>query len=220
MQKFLSRYGKRKGGAMRKSRMLLAMLLLLLLASVFYAGCGSKEEPEPVPEPQPTGNVTYEAMEFEAGQEFQVVLDANPSTGYDWTVDGKPDPAVVEQMGEVATRAPENPELVGAPVKEIWKFKAVAEGKTDIVFENKRSWEEDEPPAATHNVAVTVTAAHPKPPQPSEPKTYTDPNTPIAETVGNEFRINLSEQTASTGYKWLLVPSTTTVSACSRACIS
>lgn len=185
--------------------MVLALLLSLLFIAVVMAGagCGEKKE-EVTEEPKLVGSVTSESMEVEAGQDFQVVLDANPSTGYDWTVAEKPDPNIVEQAGEEAVQPPEGQTMTGAPIKEIWKFKAVAAGKTDIVFENARSWEKDVPPAATHNVAVTAVAAHPKPAQPTEPRTYKDPDAPIAESVGNEFRIDLSEQTASTGFKWLL----------------
>ncbi len=93
--------------------------------------------------------------------------------------------------------------LIGAGGKEVWTFKGVAPGKTDIMFENRQAGsDKSAPPGWTHNASVTVVAAPVKPPEP--PKTYTNPKTPIAETVGREFHIDMSEQTASTGYKWLL----------------
>jgi len=185
-------------GTLKKSKTILVVTLAIFVAGVVaLAGCGSKTENN---NNNAVGNVTYESIQVDAGEEFQVALDSNPTTGYDWSITTDPDPKVVEQKGSSFV-APKS-DLYGAPGKQVYTFNGVATGKTDITFENRQPWDKKAPPAWTHNAAVTVVAAPPKPPAP--PKTYTDPKSPVSETVGREFHIDMSEQSASTGYKWLL----------------
>lgn len=188
---------------MKRTRILIIAMAGLLLVAALAGGCGGTKT-TPTTTPKEVGNVTGESITARAGQDFQVSLAENPSTGYTWAITTEPDKAVIVQKGaSTFIQAPESSGLAGAPGTEVWTFTAVAAGNTNIVFENKQAGaKETDPPAWTHNVSVTVTAPPPTPP--AAPKTYTDPKTPINETVGREFHINLSEQTASTGYKWLL----------------
>jgi predicted secreted protein len=134
-----------------------------------------------------------------------VSLASNPTTGYTWSITQAPDSKVVTQKGTSTFIAPaaSSSTVVGAGGLEVWTFHAVAKGNTNIVFENTQAQAPTgTPPAQTHNVSVTVVAAPTKPVP--KPKTYTNAKTPINETVGNEFLINIPEQTGSTGFKWLL----------------
>jgi len=192
--------GRRKGCDM-KGRALLAAAVALVLATTLMAGCGGNKKETVEDNSKTLGNVTYEAIQVNAGEEFQVTLDSNPTTGYEWSITTVPDPKVVSKVGSKFI-APTDADTLGAPGREVWTFKGVGAGKTDIVFESRQVSDKSGTPAWTHNVAATVVAKPPTPPP--APNTYKDPKVPINEAVGREFHINLSEQTASTGYKWLL----------------
>ena len=189
---------------MNKSRAFVVVLFGILVAVALISGCGSstKTTSSTPSSSDVTGNVTGESIQANAGEQFQVTLESNPTTGYEWQITTKPDTKVVTEKGSTFI-APTSSAVMGAPGTEVWTFQAVAAGKTNIVFENKQvSAAAGATPAQTHNVSVDVVAAPTTPP--AAPKTYTNPATPISETVGNEFMIDVSEQTASTGYTWLL----------------
>ena len=184
-----------------KGKIFLAVALVLVLPTTLMLGCGGNKMESGEDNNKVLGNVTYESIQVNAGEEFQVTLDSNPTTGYEWSITTAPDPKVVSEVGSKFV-APTDA-MPGAGGKEVWTFKGVAPGKTDIMFENRQvGSEKNAAPGWTHNASVTVVAAPPTPPP--APKTYTDPKVPINETVGREFLIDMSEQTASTGYKWLL----------------
>jgi inhibitor of cysteine peptidase len=187
-----------------RSRALVAVLAGMMLIAVLAAGCGSSTKTTPTTTPKEVGNVTGESLQEFAGTDFQVALPSNPTTGYSWSITQAPDSAIVVQKGQSTfVQAPSSSGVVGAGGTEVWTFTAVAAGTTNIVFTNQQAGAAaDTPPAQTHNVSVLVVKKPTTPPAP--PKTYTDPNVPINETIGREFHINLSEQTGSTGYKWLL----------------
>jgi inhibitor of cysteine peptidase len=189
---------------MSKSRAFVVVLSGMLVAIALISGCGSstKSTSSTPSGGEVTGNVTGESIQANAGEQFQVTLESNPTTGYEWKITTRPDAKVVTEKGSTFI-APSSSSVMGAPGTEVWTFQAVAAGNTNIVFENKQvSAGPKTTPAQTHNVSVKVVAAPTTPP--AAPKTYTNPSTPISETMGNEFLINMSEQTASTGYTWLL----------------
>jgi inhibitor of cysteine peptidase len=198
--------GEGRRGAVKKTKILLVILATVLVVGVVAAGCGSSTPSTTATTPSDNivGSVTGESIQATVGQQFQVTLDSNPTTGYQWSITTKPDPKVVTEVGTSVFIAPSS-SAMGAPGTEVWTFKGAGVGNTNIVLENKQvSAAAGATPAQTHNVSVTVVA---KPSKPAgTPKTYTNPATPISTTAGNEFLINMSEQTASTGYKWLLAP--------------
>ena len=191
---------------MRKSRILIAVMLLgVLLAVAMMAGCGSSGTTGNETSPgQVTGNVTHEDVQATVGEEFNIALDSNPTTGYMWEITKQPSATVVQPEGSEFVQSTGSSGLAGAGGEQVWKFKTLAAGTTDMILENLKSGTSQ--PAATHGVSITVVA----PPSggltttAQPPKTYTSASTPINENAGNEFRINLTEQSASTGFKWLL----------------
>lgn len=47
-------------------------------------------------------------------------------------------------------------EVVGASDYEIFTLKAISKGRTDITLDYKRPWEENEEPAETFKITITV----------------------------------------------------------------
>ncbi|HEY5527318.1 MAG TPA: protease inhibitor I42 family protein [Candidatus Anoxymicrobiaceae bacterium] len=195
---------------MRRSRLLVVGLAGLLVAVMMVAGCGSSTTSTPSSTPTNqniVGSVTGESVQAFAGSDFKVSLASNPTTGYVWSITTPPSSAVVTQKGSSTfISSTTSTAVVGAGGLEVWTFHAVAAGTTQIVFTNQQAQSASgAQPAQTHVVSVQVVAKPTKPVSP--PKTYTNPATPINETVGREFKINVPEQTASTGFKWLLASS-------------
>ena len=97
------------------------------------------------------------SIEIMIGQEFAIELDANATTGYQWHL-AEPllDNSIIELLG-TEYRVSETG-LIGTGGKEIWKFRAIDEGKTMISMKYIRPWEEDTP--LVKNVQFRVVIYH------------------------------------------------------------
>ena len=84
-----------------------------------------------------------------------IELEANPSTGYAWRVDPAQSTYVnrlrVEEAGSVSSALPG---MVGAPVKQSWRFTGLVAGSARITLVYGRAWEKSI--AQTHVVRVRV----------------------------------------------------------------
>ena len=106
----------------------------LILSISLITGCGGStvkaySDPE-------------ETIDSSMDREFIVLiaLESNPSTGYSW--EAKYDSAMlelIEETFELGEYAKEN--IVGAGGTELFRFKGLNKGKTEITFNYKRSWE-------------------------------------------------------------------------------
>lgn len=115
---------------------------LLFLVTVLILGCAAfpvANTPTPalVPAaatpgtlPEPTDRT--QVLTVKAGQAFDIVLPANPSTGYQWQIIGTPDAGLIEPAGQ--NYIPEQPVIPGSGGVEVWTFNALAPGETEIQF--------------------------------------------------------------------------------------
>jgi len=87
-----------------------------------------------------------------ANEKFNISLDSNPSTGYQWQIKTM-DQSMVKLVSNEYT--PPTSGLVGAAGKQVLIFDALKEGNTMIVLEYVRSWE-PENPVKTYSVGVIV----------------------------------------------------------------
>jgi len=71
-------------------------------------------------------------VEVSAGNEFNIVVQANPTTGYHWELMGELDGNVVEFISKDYN--PDEPVLVGSGGVDIWNFKAAGSGETTITL--------------------------------------------------------------------------------------
>lgn len=108
------------------------LLPLLLVLTLSLAGCGGKPT-EPAVEPLVISD-PGKSLEVAAGNEFKIIINSNPTTGYHWELVGELDDALVEFVSK-EYRADE-PVLIGSGGVDVWTFKAVAPGETDIVLGN------------------------------------------------------------------------------------
>jgi inhibitor of cysteine peptidase len=94
-------------------------------------------------------------LTVQAGREFSVTLDSNPTTGYKWDLAGPPDARFVRLVTNIYVRP--DSKLMGAGGREVWTFKAVGEGGTEIALKYFRPWEKDVEPARKTNFVVVIT---------------------------------------------------------------
>jgi predicted secreted protein len=114
----------------------------LLLATILLLGCAAfpvaitptpsliptMVTPSTLPEPtDPTQLLTVKA-----GQNFDIVLPANASTGYRWQIVGTPDASLIQSIGE--NYITEQPVIPGSGGVDVWTFGALAPGETEIQF--------------------------------------------------------------------------------------
>ncbi len=151
-------------------------------------------------------------LEVELGSTFTLEVDANPTTGYQWSLATPLNAGIVSLIGKEYV-APDT-DLVGAGGKEIWTFRAVGNGAEVISLAYSQPWETDQPPAVTRVFNVNVVPATPETPTFTIPTftilpTYTTlPVIPsggqrIVLSVGGTLTLTL-ESNASTGYAWQL----------------
>ena len=108
-------------------------LIGLVLTTCLVAGCGGAEV-KAYSDPEQT-------IEINADNQFDIViaLESNPTTGYSWEASyDQTQLELVDQSYEPG----ENAEgLVGAGGTDIFRFKALKSGQTQITMSYKRSWE-------------------------------------------------------------------------------
>jgi len=81
-------------------------------------------------------------------------LPANPSTGYGWSYSASK-PGFLRQEGEVLREKGSNG-LVGAPITEVGRFKAVRRGSLAINFAYARPWEKGVAPVKKLSWPLTI----------------------------------------------------------------
>ncbi len=92
-------------------------------------------------------------IEISRGDTFQVSLDGNPTTGYNWYPVSQ-NPTILEQTSS-PTYQPTTNKLGSAGMITL-NFKAVASGKTTLNLVYRRSWENGAVPVKTHDVNLEV----------------------------------------------------------------
>lgn len=93
-------------------------------------------------------------IEVKNGQEFTIVLNSNPSTGYSWSISDTYDKSIVQAIGNVFK--PSSTKKIGAPGEELWTFKGAGRGNTKINFTYSRKWEGKSSQETLKNFSLTV----------------------------------------------------------------
>jgi len=101
---------------------------ILLIALALLAACGGKATSTPAFSISDAGKT----IEVAAGNEFKIVIESNPSTGYHWEMIGELEESLLQFVSS-EYRADE-PVAPGSGGKEVWTFKALAPGEAAIVL--------------------------------------------------------------------------------------
>jgi inhibitor of cysteine peptidase len=93
-------------------------------------------------------------IEAQAGQNFTIILKSNPTTGYQWQLAKPLDESIVQLISpEYLT---DKTKLVGAGGKQVWVFKALKAGQTNISLKYVRPWEKNTPPQNEESFVIII----------------------------------------------------------------
>lgn len=106
-------------------------LFLILALVISITACASPEAtPNPAGDTRPALTDPFTPMEVPAGETFNIVMETNPSTGYQWQI--------VSELSNVEFISTEyttdEPVLAGSGGVDVWTFKALSNGEVKITF--------------------------------------------------------------------------------------
>ncbi|MEZ5960978.1 MAG: protease inhibitor I42 family protein [Hyphomonadaceae bacterium] len=104
-----------------------------------------------------TAEQNGQTVNVAVGRRFAIELVGVPTAGYVW--EPSQVPAFVTRAGEASgntTQAQSQPGFVGGNHWEVTMFSATAAGAGEIVMEQRRPWETDEPANATFRVTIVA----------------------------------------------------------------
>jgi predicted secreted protein len=145
---------------------------ILFVAAMALAACAPAQEAKQeqpvannaVPAPTPndvTTRITAEqngqTVNVAVGQRFAIELVGVPTAGYVWAP--KTVPAFITLAGETSgntTQAQSQPGFTGGNHWEVTMFTATAAGTGEIVMEQRRPWETNEPASQTFRVTIVA----------------------------------------------------------------
>jgi inhibitor of cysteine peptidase len=127
----------------------LTILLVVALVVLALGACGPVAPKQLNLSEKDAGST----VQLRAGDTLEVVLEGNPTTGYQWEV-GAGDTAVIKQVGEAQFQP--DTSAIGSPGKITLRFTAVAAGQTALKLIYHRPFEQNVPPVKTFEVTVVV----------------------------------------------------------------
>jgi predicted secreted protein len=95
-----------------------------------------------------------DTIELEVGQELEVRLDGNATTGFAWVHGGNVPDGLEQLSGDYETTDDED--VVGAGGVFVFTFEATEAGEGDLAFEYARSWEDTVAPERAWSASVVV----------------------------------------------------------------
>ena len=128
---------------MKKTVLLLALLLALM---VLFAGCGKAET---------VYGADDTSISVKSGETFTIKLEANPTTGYEWSATISDESVVTLEKSDYAPDEAAS-DVVGSGGMQTLTFKALKSGSATIDLVYQRSWE---PSEDDQNIQYTVTVS-------------------------------------------------------------
>jgi len=137
-----------RGGKVKLSHRATLMALSAVVAVVTLSGCAEPSETIVL-----TGANDGTKQRLAVDQELTITLEANPTTGYQWAVDGAL-PVQLEQVGESEYESGSS--AIGAGGTEVWTFKGKQPGRGVLKLKYWRSFEPTAAPVDTFELTVDV----------------------------------------------------------------
>ncbi|MDD5622469.1 MAG: protease inhibitor I42 family protein [Actinomycetota bacterium] len=137
---------------MYKSKIIKKMVLISLVTAIFilfFNGCST------------TGKALTEknngdSLNLKINDTIEIRLESNPTTGYGWFLSDKADSTIVSVTDPEFIEPKKDKELIGAGGYEIFTIKAISKGKTSIILNYERPWEEGVEPIETFEITISV----------------------------------------------------------------
>lgn len=129
-------------------RKVAGLIALAIAVGVAIGPSGCSGAPEPL---ELTAAQSGSTQKVAVGQEIRISLEANPTTGYQWAVDGDV-PAQLEQVGDPVFTAASS--AMGAGGTEVWTYSVRSAGSGTLKMKYWRSFEPTAAPVKTFSVTV------------------------------------------------------------------
>jgi inhibitor of cysteine peptidase len=123
---------------------MIPLVLVLSLSSCIAAGKMLTEENN------------GDSIILEINDVIDIKLESNPTTGYGWALSEETDDSIISLNNSEFVESEKDKELVGSGGHEIFSFKAISKGKTIILLNYERPWEEEEEPVKAFELTVSV----------------------------------------------------------------
>lgn len=116
-------------------KIFMPVFCFLLTSTLVMAGCAGKTATSQIK--QYTEATT--SIQAAAGEQFEIDLESNPTTGYSWEKNELYDKGMLEMTQ--SKYSPSLPQKIGSGGVQQYIFKALKAGSTQIKMVYKRSWE-------------------------------------------------------------------------------
>ena len=135
----------------------LVLVCILLALSLGLLACASKQVSLEIScdEFIEDQHFTWEVQGISAGDSVVVTLCSNPTTGFQWTESARISNETALKQTDHGF-VPPNGDVPGAAGKEIWTFKALKKGTTEISMEYSQPWEGGEKAEWTFVATIVV----------------------------------------------------------------
>ena len=131
--------------------MLMLPVILIVIIGMLCA-CGA--EPSPGASTRQLSEADNgHSIELRAGDQLEITLPGNPTTGFQWQV-SVGNSAILQPLGEPEFKPSNN--AIGSGGKISLRFAAVGSGQMELKLIYHRPFEKDVPPAQTFAVNITV----------------------------------------------------------------
>ncbi len=121
----------------------------MALFGIMIVSCGDADAERQVVDQRDSGS----EVAVEVGDEIEVHLDSNPTTGYGWVVTAQPE--VIKLLSN-GFQAPDT-DLVGAGGVDVFVFEATSSGSGELRLEYVRSFDDPPVPAEVVEYEFQVT---------------------------------------------------------------
>ncbi|MBI5962429.1 MAG: protease inhibitor I42 family protein [Chloroflexi bacterium] len=107
---------------------ILTFLFIAILLSACSRSAATEEPAAPVLDISDPSKI----LEAAIGNEFKIIIDSNPTTGYHWEIIGEVEKTIVEFISKDFKG--DEPAMPGSGGVDIWAFRAVGAGETHITL--------------------------------------------------------------------------------------
>lgn len=123
--------------------------LATLMFALWFSGCSAVGKTL-------TEKNNGDSINLKINDNVEIKLESNPTTGYRWFLSDKADSTIVSVNDPVFIESKKDKKLVGAGGYEIFTIKAISKGKTSIILNYERPWEEEGEPIETFEITISV----------------------------------------------------------------
>ena len=132
------------------------LMTLMLVTTIVVSGCASAPNATAKPTIVINEDVQGKIIDLPMGETLVVELKGNPTTGYDWEIDGLYEGLSFNGTDYVTDAGHKGEELTGAGGKKSFKFVAQRTGLVHLKFKEWRSWEGDSSVVRRFDVQINV----------------------------------------------------------------